>query len=231
MRSILWFTFSNIRLLIKMNHKVMKNIAMFVTVLMAVPGMAQTQYGLKGGVNYSNLQTNADFERELFELDWRPSVHIGTYGIWPLSKHLSVIPEFLLSDKGFRSNRYSIHLLYAEVILMLRHDLTKKLTLDGGGGVCYLLTSFATQKVDSAPDNSRQWGNKFDFKVSIGVNYLLSSRFGLTFRYDQGLSNVLTKENDPLANPPSWRAAGYVPRNMNFQLSANYLLKKQQSIK
>lgn len=161
-----------------------------------------TEFGVKGGFNMSNLyQSKADDDNVLY------GFNAGVYATLPISDFIAIQPEILFTTKGaeldynngIASGNTKFRLNYIEVPLLVRVNITKNFNIHAGGYASYLVSSKVTgdgdiifdQKIDT--DNL----NKFDAGLSAGVGVDFNP-ISIGLRYNHGLTTV-GKERTTLA--------------------------------
>lgn len=158
-----------------------------------------TKFGVKGGVNFSNLYTdNADDENVL------TGFNIGLYAKVPVTNSISVQPEIYYTGKGaevvynnaFASGTAKFKLNYIEVPVMLVANVTKNFNVQVGPYAGYLISGKTTNESGTYnfQDNiNTDDFNKIDAGVAAGLGLDLEAvSFGV--RYNYGLTKV-GKEN------------------------------------
>jgi hypothetical protein len=158
-----------------------------------------TKFGVKGGVNFSNLYTdNADDENVL------TGFNIGLYAKVPVTNSISVQPEIYYTGKGaevvynnaFASGTAKFKLNYIEVPVMLVANVTKNFNVQVGPYAGYLISGKTTNESGTYnfQDNiNTDDFNKIDAGVAAGLGLDLETvSFGV--RYNYGLTKV-GKEN------------------------------------
>lgn len=158
-----------------------------------------TKFGVKGGVNFSNLYTdNADDENVL------TGFNIGLYAKVPVTNSISVQPEIYYTGKGaevvynnaFASGTAKFKLNYIEVPVMLVANVTKNFNVQVGPYAGYLISGKTTNESGTYnfQDNiNTDDFNKIDAGVAAGLGIDLETvSFGV--RYNYGLTKV-GKEN------------------------------------
>jgi hypothetical protein len=158
-----------------------------------------TKFGVKGGVNFSNLYTdNADDENVL------TGFNIGLYAKVPVTNSISIQPEVYYTGKGaevvynnaFASGTAKFKLNYIEVPVMLVANVTKNFNVQVGPYAGYLISGKTTNESGTYnfQDNiNTDDFNKIDAGVAAGLGLDLETvSFGV--RYNYGLTKV-GKEN------------------------------------
>lgn len=145
----------------------MKKIILIVAVAFGVANTAQAQdnktdfrenfmFGLKAGVNYSNVY---DSEGEEFEADGKFGAAAGAFLVIPIGKFVGIQPEVLFSQKGFQAsgvllgNRYNFKRTtnYIDVPLFFSIKPSEFFTIHLGPQFSYLIKQtdvFKTGSVD-----------------------------------------------------------------------------------
>ena len=154
-----------------------------------------TKFGVKGGVNFSNLYTdNADDENVL------TGFNIGLYAKVPVTNSISVQPEIYYTGKGaevvynnaFASGTAKFKLNYIEVPVMLVANVTKNFNVQVGPYAGYLISGKTTNESGTYnfQDNiDTDDFNKIDAGVAAGLGIDLETvSFGV--RYNYGLTKV-----------------------------------------
>jgi hypothetical protein len=158
-----------------------------------------TKFGVKGGVNFSNLYTdNADDENVL------TGFNIGLYAKVPVTNSISIQPEVYYTGKGaevvynnaFASGTAKFKLNYIEVPVMLVANVTKNFNVQVGPYAGYLISGKTTNESGTYnfQDNiDTDDFNKIDAGLAAGLGLDLETvSFGV--RYNYGLTKI-GKEN------------------------------------
>src|SRR5688572_27823618 len=98
---------------------------------------AQFNYGLKGGLNLSNLHRNKFGNAG----DWKPAVHVGGWMSYDVTKRFIIISDLLYSEKGFSADWFKARFSYISFITNFRYTVLRKLSAEAGGGASYLVSS------------------------------------------------------------------------------------------
>jgi hypothetical protein len=164
-----------------------------------------TKFGVKGGVNFSNLYTdNADDENVL------TGFNIGLYAKVPVTNSISVQPEIYYTGKGaevvynnaFASGTAKFKLNYIEVPVMLVANVTKNFNVQVGPYAGYLISGKTTNESGTYnfQDNiNTDDFNKIDAGVAAGLGLDLETvSFGV--RYNYGLTKVGKERSYPAGN-------------------------------
>ena len=154
-------------------------------------------FGIKGGVNFSNLYTEDVDDNNVLT-----SFNAGVFVSMPITSFLAIQPEFLYSRKGaelvynnaFANGTAKFKLNYIEVPLLLKVNLTKNLNVHVGPYFAYLIDADITNEssngsFDFAENIENDDLNKFDYGLSAGAGFDFGS-IGLGIRYNYGLTTV-----------------------------------------
>jgi hypothetical protein len=174
-------------------------------------------FGLKGGLNLSNMLMKDDEDTYSDDFKMKPGFHIGATAEFPLSDMLSFETGLLLSTKGYKMSeedtddgetyKYEVklNLLYLDI------PLTGKATFDVGGAKIYgvfgpyvgmgLSGKTKSEYTDDGEtetyEDDIEWGSdeekselkRLDFGLTMGAGVEINSiQIGLT--YNMGLANI-----------------------------------------
>jgi hypothetical protein len=153
-----------------------------------------TEFGVKGGFNMSNLyNNNADDENILY------GFNAGVYATLPISDFIAIQPEILFTTKGaeleydnaFVSGTGKFKLNYIEVPLLVRVNVTKNFNIHAGGYASYLVSSKVSGDGDFNFDEDIDTDdlNKFDAGLSAGVGVDFNP-ISIGLRYNYGLTTI-----------------------------------------
>lgn len=155
------------------------------------------QFGIKGGVNFSNLYTENVEDNNVLT-----SFNAGVYAAFPITEKLAIQPEILYSRKGaelvydnaFTQGSAKFKLNYIEVPVLLKINITENLNVHAGPYFAYLIDAEVNNdSEDDTFDFTESYDNddfnKFDMGLSGGIGFDFNS-LGIGARYNYGLSNV-----------------------------------------
>ncbi|MCG9790964.1 porin family protein [Flavobacterium algicola] len=152
------------------------------------------QFGVKGGVNFSNMYTEDVDDNNVLT-----SFNAGVYALLPITDFAAIQAEVLYSRKGselvydnaFASGTAKFKLNYIEVPILVKGNITKNLSVHAGPYVAYLID--AEVSGEGTFDGSQSYDNddfkKFDAGLSAGIG-LDFDRVGFGARYNYGLTTV-----------------------------------------
>ncbi|MFN3640925.1 MAG: porin family protein [Flavobacterium sp.] len=182
-------------------------------------------FGVKGGVNFSNLYTD-----EVDDNNVLTSFHVGVFATMPITGFLGIQTEVLYSRKGaeleynnaFLTGTAQFRLNYIEVPVLLKFNITENFNIHAGPYVAYLIDADVTNKSSNAnfdfeENLNNDDFNKFDYGLSAGLGFDFNS-FGIGARYNYGLATV-GKERDFFGTNYSF------PNGKNSNLSIYAALK------
>jgi len=151
---------------------------------------AQTEIGIKGGVNFSSVT-------DLQGKD-RISGHGGIFLHHTLNNRWCIQPELLYSAQGERAYengvKNNLNLNYLQLPVMFQYFATKRVYLEAGPQVGYLLQANREGPAEdktSVKDNFK----KMDVALNAGVGIWATKSIGFYGRYSLGLMDV-SKLND-----------------------------------
>ena len=96
----------------------MKTCLFVFTILCAFICIAQSTYGLKGGVNFSSLGSDSDF---------RPGFNFGVYGVRPINKNVSLRPELFFARQGANFDNVKANYSCINLPILLQMKITSGL--------------------------------------------------------------------------------------------------------
>ncbi len=159
-----------------------------------------TQYGVKAGLNLSNMTVDGSNDRNL-----RTGFHAGVFSRMGISEFFSLQPELLYTTKGFTNNydvavaegEVDFNLNYIEIPINVVYHLAEDFSFQLGPYVSYLLAANVETNnellnlfdIDTDSDIDRDNFKSFDFGVTAGLEFQLNPIL-LGFKYNLGLMNV-----------------------------------------
>jgi hypothetical protein len=153
----------------------------------------QAHFGVKGGVNISNLHYNVNQPS-----DSKVAFNFGVLAHIHASKTWAIQPELIYSLEGAKetiaNNTLTFNLNYLNVPVLLQYMFNNGFRLEGGPQIGVLLSA------KNKSGNSTVTNTNFQstaVSIPLGVGYLTSSGIGLDARYVFGLSNINTNRNGP----------------------------------
>lgn len=186
--------------------------AVFSCVALWSYGQARVELGIKGGANFSNINTD---EGDGVDVNSKTGYHAGIYGLIKVA-NIGIQPEVLYSRKGATikeslggiSDEYDQDLMYLDIPVMLKFYLPLGLNLQAGPQFGMLLSA------ESDGDDVKDAYKNADISAAIGAGW--DAPFGLRFtaRYLLGLNDIDDSGLD------------VDQKNRMFQVSIGYALIK-----
>lgn len=183
----------------------------FLVVYISNTNAQDVRFGVKGGVNYSNVVSD--------KLDNEPltSFHLGGVMEALFTEKIALQTEILYSEQGFKTkgvnhqNTYKFS--YINVPVMVKYFVTKGFILEAGPQIGFLNSAkFITESDgNSSKTDIKEALRSNDFCLNFGVGYQLSNGWNIGARYNWGISNI-TKEqlNQHLKNRVLQVSIGYL---------------------
>lgn len=157
--------------------------------LTAIRAQESMQFGLKAGVNFSNM--NSDI---FLNSSTRTGFHFGLFTEIPLESKWSFQPEVLYASQGAEAEvsmegnpRVKYQLDYIQVPIIIKWYLIKSLSLDAGPSFNFLLK-------DTIDGEETEIGSNFEFGGALGTTYKFREDLFGSARYVYGLTNAFDKE-------------------------------------
>ena len=162
----------------------MSRLFVIAVFLLPVSGLAQTEFGIKGGLNLSDIvmtnYINPDVESDL---NIKAGLHAGIFVSGTVSDNLGLAAELLYSDKGVKGIT-NIHLHYITIPLIVQYRLTDRIVAELGPEPGYLFS--ATSRHGNV---SSTYNNKLDLSLDGGFR-LDIAKFVVGLRYCVGIFSV-----------------------------------------
>lgn len=186
----------------------MKNLILATTValLSATTIYAQSddtspQFGVKGGVNLSNVTGD-----DVNDSEQLTSFHLGVFMELPISERFSFQPEVLYSGQGFAGldNEVEYQLDYIQVPLLAKVYLVKGLYAEAGPQFGFKVK----EEIDYKPgadggeieiDIDDSYIKNFNTDLALGAGYKFDNGLSVSARYNLGLTKIF-KDDTLLEN-------------------------------
>lgn len=165
----------------------------------ATESSLQPKFGVKGGINLSNLYVD-DVDDE----NMKVGINVGVFAKFPLTKGFSIQPELLYNSKGAKlkynnavlgQGEYRYNLNYVDLPVLAVFNVGKNFNIHAGPYVS-LLTSAnikrldtETGDVDHIADLNTDDFNRFDYGLAGGVGLDIQN-FTIGARYNYGLHEI-----------------------------------------
>jgi hypothetical protein len=205
---------------------------------------AQFQYGLKGGLNISEILTNSS---SVTYVDGVPQqsrnfpaagYHAGGLATVPLSKKISLQGELLFSAQGATDKPPSVYAVTAKeeykldwinVPILLKYNLPSGFFFETGPQFGFLIAAKIKQAVIGSPGDQtyfvRSQFKSTDISWSLGTGYLTTYNLGIDVRYNLGLTNF---SNVPASGVPTVPLQTGPMKNSVVQLGIFYMFGKSR---
>ncbi|MFV8271362.1 porin family protein [Flavobacterium sp. GT2N3] len=194
------------------NSKKLIFASLVVTCLTLTSASAQdnaTKFGVKGGVNFSNLYTDDVYDNNVLT-----GFNVGFFAKLPLSNNIALQPEISYTGKGAElvysnalvSGTAQFKLDYIELPLLLVVNVTKNFNIHAGPYAAYMVSAKTTNKSDSGSYNfedniDTNNFNRFDAGLAGGVGIDLEAiSFGV--RYNYGLTKIGKEDSSTSFSSP-----------------------------
>ena len=176
---------------------------------------AQMSFGVKAGVNFSNMMLKAGGEK-VDDIKFKPGFNIGAFGDFELSDLLAVEAGLNVETKGllmkeeeeFLGNKMkskaTTNLIYVTVPVDVKLTFGSFYVL-AGPYVGVAATGKVKNKVESNGDTHKETHDmnlgsgddddlkRLDFGLGFGAGYEITDNLGVRAGYDLGLSNLTPK--------------------------------------
>lgn len=206
----------------KMQSNILYALTLFLTasfgMLHAQDNNVNTEFGVKGGFNMSNLYTDdADDENILY------GFNAGVYATLPVSDFVAIQPELLFTTRGseleynnaLAQGNVKLKLNYIELPLLVRVNITKNFNIHAGGYASYMVSAKSTGDGDFEFENQYNTDdfNKFDAGLAggIGVDF---SPLSVGLRYNYGLTTI-EKDGDDSSDLKNSNLSLYLSYKLN----------------
>lgn len=190
------------------------------------------KFGLKGGVNFSNISISGGNSVTNPDTTTRTSFHLGGLVEVKLADKFALQPEIQYSSVGYKFALTGIEqgisyrgdvvdkIDYLSIPVLVKYFAAEGFSLDFGPQVGFLISHKADIKVNVLGNSSTQTvdladeSEKIEFGLNFGATYKFKNNLFLSGRYNLGLSNIQKESTD-----------GEKILNRTFQLSLGYIFK------
>lgn len=150
-------------------------------------------FGVKAGVNVSSLSV----DNQLHKQEAKMGFNAGVFAYFPVGNEFSIQPELLYSTYGDKytsgNASYSRNLNYVALPVMVQYNITPSLYAEFGPEFGYMISSnvksVAGNNAVVTQKDSEKF-NRFNIGLGIGGGYYFLPNFGITVRYNAGLTNI-----------------------------------------
>lgn len=205
-----------------MQSNILCALTLFLTasfgMLHAQDNNVNTEFGVKGGLNMSNLYTDdADDENVLF------GFNAGVYATLPVSDFIAIQPELLFTTRGseleynnaLAQGNVKLKLNYIELPLLVRVNITKNFNIHAGGYASYMVSAKSTGDGDFEFEDQYDTDdfNKFDAGIAAGVGVDFNP-ISVGLRYNYGLTTI-EKDGDDSSDLKNSNLSLYLSYKLN----------------
>jgi len=185
-----------------------------ILTLTTLKSQEKIQFGIKGGVNFTNMTSNMTSEI-LIEKEYKTGFHIGILVEIPFGDKFSLQPEILYSTYGSKGKEIMFggpnitteyKLDYIQIPILAKIYLYKGFSLEIGPSFNFLVNDKKIRESNTITDI----GEKFEFSGILGVSYKLSSGLIGSFRYTNSLTNALNQDYSETNNYGFLIGIGYL---------------------
>lgn len=157
------------------------------------------KFGVKGGVNFSNIIAGGD-SNNIDDENLLTSYHAGIFTQLAVTETFYVQPELLYSRKGSEISfgglgDAKLRLDYIELPVMFRIQILETINIEAGPYAAYLLDStIADGDNDLITSLDTDDFRKLDYGLAVGAGFNLDAiEFGA--RYNYGLASISKNDN------------------------------------
>ena len=179
--------------------------ALLLATSFAFAQKADVHFGLKGGLNISNLYSNPNVN-----YDPKAGLHAGGLAHIHLSKTWALQPEIMYSNQGAKSGGTNVNLHYVNVPLQLQYMFDRGFRIQTGPQAGIL--AGAKAKNGSVKTDITSNFKTADLSWILGASYVGESGLGIDARYNWGMTPI----ND---------GGNVKVYNRNFQVGLFYVFK------
>ena len=168
-------------------------LAIILISCLSINVIAQSQFGIKGGLNLASVTET--------EMGTRTSFVIGGFTQIELAEKINFQPELLFSMQGARETEDGLSLIlsmnYVNVPLMFQFGTGSGFFFQAGPQVGFLTNANLKMKYDgdSESQNVTDDFQRFDAGLNIGFGYYFDSGVIVDARYNHGLVNAIEDNN------------------------------------
>jgi opacity protein-like surface antigen len=153
-----------------------------------VVAKAQVSYGIKGGVNLSNI-IGSDAEGAKAKVGF----HVGAFSQIPVTDKFSIQPELLYSAQGAKyeasgEDDVKINSGFLNIPVLAKYTAASGFYGETGPQLGFLMSAKAKQGDDKT--DVKEFYKTTDFAWAFGIGYKSSSNVGVDLRYNLGLSRL-----------------------------------------
>jgi tetratricopeptide (TPR) repeat protein len=161
--------------------------------------------GINAGLNLSKINLE-----KTGNTDNKTGFHAGALFQFNLSENITLNPQINYSQQGGEQisagattkDKYSFD--YIDMTLILKYLLGKKISIDVGPQLGYLLS--AKRDINNRPTDIKSLYSSTNISFAAGLSYLIKSGFGVQAKYISGLKSIAKENTTPSAKLSSAQA-------------------------
>ena len=168
----------------------------------------EAQYGVKGGVNFSNLDSGQAGVSEDFDLGF----NVGGTATMPIDEKSSVSADLLYSLRNSKSTvdatstEIKSKLSFIDVPVRYNYSLSEEFTISAGGYFSYLISADA--EVGGLEEDVKEFMEDLDYGLTLGGAYSMDE-WTFSAAYNLGLADLSTDESSEVKSSSIQVAASY----------------------
>ncbi|HEY9168136.1 MAG TPA: porin family protein [Lutibacter sp.] len=201
--------------------KILLIISLTILTITAVKSQEKIQFGVKGGINFTNITSN-----ELYNKEYKTGFHVGVLVEIPFGNKFSLQPEILYSTQGVKGEMPMYYdfiypggpapqpvmgeykLDYIQIPVLAKIYVVKNFSLEIGPSFNFLVNDELIYNSWTSTDI----GKSFEFSGIVGLSYKIKNGFFANARYFHGFTNALDSNFSE-------------PKNYGFSTGFGYLFK------
>lgn len=191
------------------------------------------KFGLKGGVNFSNISISGGNSVTNPDTTTRTSFHLGGLVEVKLADKFALQPEIQYSSVGYKFALTGIEqgisyrgdvvdkIDYLSIPVLVKYFAAEGFSIEFGPQIAFLMSHKADIQVNVAGTSNsettdlKKYSENTEFGLNFGASYKLKNNLFFSGRYNLGLSDMQSESSD-----------GEKILNRCFQLSIGYFFKK-----
>lgn len=193
-------------------------LSLFLLLITAGTGLAQSQIGLRAGVNVASINDGIEKVENIEEEPWVPRLTLGVATSLHVTDYFALAPEFNYSQRGYEAQgstllagdfTYRYHYDFFEVPVLARLSFGKvlKAYLNMGPTFSYLMSGKEILEQEGAPEEERELEpesnsyNRFEIGGAVGGGLQLDTGIGsflLDLRYNTAFTDIQEDNFSPI---------------------------------
>lgn len=165
----------------------------------------KAKFGIKTGLNISNI-----YGEDLDGNNAKPGFHLGAFVEIPLNNNWYLQPELMYSEQGTKNGDDKLEFNYITIPFMFKYYFNNKFNIEFGPQFNYSANAKVSNDKSSVDISDEINQKDFTAGLDFGFGFLFNSHFGISARYNLGLTSI-TNKNDLLGDSEF--------KNTVFQLS------------